>query len=340
MARKELLAVTIMVLICFSCIISIPIVLISVGFSPYNSIEYQETWEEKFDSSATVDLNLNIDVADVIIEYTYDPEDYHVKVDLDIDMIGQNNIGNNYSDYFNIKLDTTNTSLTFTMTLLPESEFDEVIWRKTYINVIITLNAVILFNINTTTNNEGDVLLLVSGGIDVNNIDIYTKFGNILFDFDYCTIGGNINGIVDIGNIGLDVNNVQYTKNSVWNLAINTGGINDNGDIFIDIRHITAINANITGTVYTNQGLITTHYTDNTPLVGVNFTFYGRHPEGSIEDFKAYVPFYAPEPWAAGYYYYSHEYPAIGNYDLSFYINSINDYGRYDVNFKNNITIL
>jgi hypothetical protein len=336
MTRKEIIAITIMIVFGFSVIISIPVILISVGFSPYNTVEYHpDPWEEKFNSSGIVDLNLKVDVADVLIYYTYGPVDYHAKVNLNIDMISQNFPGKEYSDYFNIGLETTNTSLTFTMTLLSENEFDDVIWREQDINVIVTLNAAILFNINTTINKQGDLSLQVLGGININDVDLYTKSGNILVDFYYCTIGGNITGIVGVGTIDLSVINVQYTHKCVWNLTNYAEGIITFGKIFIDITQYTAIKANITGTVKTRQGDITLHYTDSTPTVGANFTFYGASTDGSLNGFEEGSHF-APDPWPSLTYHYSHDYPAIGNYDLSFYIYIE---GNHEVNLKNNIAI-
>ncbi|MFX0046702.1 MAG: hypothetical protein ACFE8G_00905 [Candidatus Hermodarchaeota archaeon] len=329
MANKSILAIGLAIFCGFSTIISIPIILITIGFSPYIIVDHHDYREFVFNSSAVIDLNLNIDVGNVDIKYSYDPVDYHAKVNLNIEMIGQNIPSKTYTDYFNIEWDNTNTSFTFTMELLEESEFDEIMWEKKDIDVFITLNAGILFNINTSIIREGNVSLLVERWININIIDIYSKKGNILFDFEDCIIGGNIKGNADVGNINLHAINVQYAQNSVWNLTANF-------DIDINIIQNTTLSANITGTVSTNQGVITLLYTDNNPNAGATFSFFLT--EGQQPPFGTDIGFTETSEevnngwWVSRHIYNSLDFPAIGNYNLSFYSYNPN---RSEIHLKN-----
>jgi hypothetical protein len=334
MTRREVIAIIIMIVFGFSIIISIPIILITLGFSPYISVDHQEYGEFIFNSSAIIDLNIEIDVGNVDIKYTYEPVDYHARVDLNIEMIGQNIPSKNYIDYFDIEWNNSDSSFTFTMELLAESEFDEIIWKKKDIDVIVTLNAAILFNINTSIIKEGDVSLLVAPGINIDNVEIYCEEGNIFFDFRYCNIRGNITGIVGVGNIDLKAINVQYAQNSVWNLTANFGGT---GDIYINITQNTTLTANITGYCMTNQGEITLVYADKNPNVGAMFTFFKslgqRSPESSVIGFESKEEILPSNGlWITRYIFNSLDFPAIGNYNISLY--GYNE-GSYLVNLKN-----
>ncbi|MFX1321001.1 MAG: hypothetical protein ACFFAQ_05075 [Promethearchaeota archaeon] len=333
MARREIVAIIIMIVFGFSIIISIPIFFITLGFSPYISIDHQEYRKFIFNSSTVIDLKLEIDVGNVDIKYTYDPIDYHARVDLNIEMIGQNIPSKNYSDYFDIEWDNTDSSFTFTMELLAESEFDDIIWEKKDINLVVTLNPAILFNINTTITKEGDVSLLAPG-ITIDNVDIYCEEGNIYIDFIFCTIGGNITGIVGVGNIDLKAINVQYAQNSVWNLTENF-----EGDIYINITQNTTLTANITGYCMTNEGVITLVYTDKNTNVGAMFTFFKSMGQRSPEPITSVIGFEFKEEelppnglWITRYIFNSLDFPAIGNYNISFY--GYNE-GSYLVNLKN-----
>jgi len=333
MARREIIAITIIIIFGFGIIISIPIFLITVGFTPHYSIGDQLSREEVFNSSAIIDFNLNIEFGDIEITYTNLPSDCHAKVDLNIDLIGQNILEKNYTDFFNIEWINTNNSFTFTMVLLAESKFNQVSWIEKEVSVIVTLNPNILFNINITIQNEGNVDLLVPWGVNINNIDAYIGKGDIAFDFNYCIIGGNITGIVGVGDIELNVINVKYTRNCIWNLTTNFEGTTiTTGDIIIVIIQETAINVNVTGIVKTNRGEITLYYTDINPNVGANFTFYRRDIQGSIQGFESGNDIDTSKWWLVRFYYYSYDYPTIGNYDISSYI--YNE-GPYLINLKN-----
>ncbi|MFX0001154.1 MAG: hypothetical protein ACFE9Q_12085 [Candidatus Hodarchaeota archaeon] len=346
-ANKSILTIGLMIIFGFSTIISIPIILITIGFSPYITVDYKDYQEFIFNSSTVIDLKLEIDVGNVDIKYTYDPVDYHARVDLNIEMIGQNIPSNNYNDYFNIENDSTSNSLTLTMELIAENDFNEMIWKEKDIEVILTLNPTILFNIDTSIMKEGDISLLVEGEATINNLEAYSKKGNIFFDFKYCSIGGDITGIVNKGYIELSLYNVNYTKNSIWNLTNNyfftpedlaSNGAASNGNILIDIKQDTAIRFNITGTAIVQTENIYASYTDNTPDVEAAFTFHGMGnvPEDAVfEGFTSYPEINEKEYWQARVICISDNFPGIGNYNISFYRTYIYSGSSYFIKFTN-----
>ncbi len=333
MARREITAISIMIVFGSSILISIPIILISFGYSPHNNIEYRSPpIDEVFNTSKVVDLNLNIDMGDVDIHYTYSLVDYHMRININIDMIGQNIAEKDHTDYFNIEWEKISNSFTFSMELIPNSGYNDTFWIRNDVMIIVTLNPIILFNINSKINVEGDYNLQVLGGITVNNINLYTERGNNVLEFRFCNIGGNISGKSGAGDIELYLINVEYFQNCVWNLTTTPRGI-DVSDILINIIQDVAINANITGTANTTLGDIILYYTDSTPYVGANFTFYRRNPQGSSEGFENHPDINSEKWWGVRYFYYSNDYPAIGNYNISCY--TLNDsYGTYHIDLK------
>lgn len=336
MARREIVAISIMIVFGFSILISIPIILISFGYSPYNNIGYRSPpIDEVFNSSKVVDLNLNVGIGDVIIHYTYSPVEYHMRIDIDIDMIGQNVPEKDYTDYFSIEWEKINNSFTFSLELIPNSGYNDTFWIRNDVKIIVSLNPIIIFNINGKINVEGDFNLQVLGGIAVNNIDLYTKRGNIILEFSFCNIGGNISGKSGAGDIELNSVNVQYSRDCVWNLITNPNfEVHDISDILINIIQNVALNINITGTANTTFGDITLYYTDTTPYVGANFTFYTREPSGGSEGFEDGHDTDTSKWWQARWYYYSNDYPAVGNYNISCYTLT-EGYGTYFINLKN-----
>jgi hypothetical protein len=333
MARRKIAAISIMIVYGFSIFISIPIILISFGYSPYNNIGYQSPpIDEVFNTSKVVDLNLNIDIGDVDIHYTYSPVDYHMRININIDMIGQNIPEKDHTDYFSIEWEKINNSFTFSMELVPNSGYNNTFWIRNEVNIIVSLNPIILFNINSKINVIGDFNLQVLGGITVNNINLYTERGNNRLEFSFCNIGGNISGKSGAGDIEFHLINVEYSRNCAWNLTTYSGGLHIS-DILISITQNIAMGANITGTAITKLGDITLYYTDNIPDVGANFTFYRRVPQGPSEGFQYYSEVDIDKWWQACHFYYSYDYPAIGNYNISCYT-CHDSYGTYYIDLK------
>ena len=245
MANKSIIAIFVVILVGISLIVSIPVLTFSSAFSNYGTIDELLTFEYAPDNSSSIEkLNLNVDMGDVEIKYVTTPVDYYVKIQVSIGISGRSIAGKKYSDYFSVVWDITSPSPTFTMLCTSDTCFDPSLLLTQNVDIIITLNANILFDINTTINKKGNVHLIVPYAVTTNNVDIYTNEGDILYDFQYCTLEGNITGIANEGNIELKgyaitINNVDGTTNvgiilfdfQYCTLEGNITGIANDGDI-------------------------------------------------------------------------------------------------------------
>jgi len=335
MRKKGIVVIIITILFGLSMIISIPIIILSYGFSSYTTIEHYEYHEyTPIDSFEIEDLNLNVDVGNIEITYNYAPVDYHVRIELNIEMSGKNLIGENYIDFFSVDWGNISTNPSFSMKLLSDTWFDTSIWYKKNVSIIITLNANILFDINCTVNKEGSVEVLVPFGIHINNVAINVSKGNILYDFPYCFIEGNITGYVNSGDIELKVNNAMYVRNSIWDLS------NNKGTIVFDIIQYKEMGANITGIGETNNGQIQVIYKDYNPNVGALFTFHNivAYGDSIWNGFNPEIETNENKWWLSRFLFYSDNFPAKNHYNISLYRH--NREGDYLYNLLNiNTTI-
>ena len=361
MENKRIIAIFVVILVGISLIISIPVLTLSSSFSNYGRID--ESFIYRYapeDSSPIEKFNLNVDVGDVEIKYVTTPVDYYVKIQVDIGIFGQIIAGKKYSDYFSVEWDITSPSPTFTMLCTSDTWFDPSLLLTQNVDIIITLNANILFDINITVNERGNVHLIVPFAVTTNNVDIYTNEGdilcdfhtystlegnitgianegNILYDFQYCTLNGNITGIANDGNIESVAYNPEYTRNTTW--IYNSIA----GDITIDIihsNHYKIMNATITCSLVGNVfGDIVLTYYDNTANIGARITLndtvqaletYGSELDGFevevLRDLEG-------DPF--GYEITSTDFPAITNYNILLVGLTLHSYeGKYEVHLS------
>ncbi|MEE9376439.1 MAG: hypothetical protein V3V33_00200 [Candidatus Lokiarchaeia archaeon] len=318
MANKSIIAITLIVIISFTFIITIPILTLSNGLSNYGTIDEFLTIEYAPDNSSPIEkLNLNVDVGDVEIKYIDPPVDYFVKINVNIEMVGSDLAGKSYTDYFYLDGQTTNSSANFTLELLSDSWFDPSLWVMKNVSIVVSLRSDIIFDIMATIN-EGDFEISVPWGVSIGNVHTNVSTGNIFYDFEYCTLEGNITGIANDGNIELMAYNPEYTRNIIWTYNSIAG------DITIDINHSNQykiMNANITVSLVGNEyGDIILNYYDNTANIGawitLNDTVQALKRFGSdwvgfeievLKDLEG-IPF--------GYELTSTDFPAITNYNL------------------------
>jgi hypothetical protein len=338
MIKKSILAVTIMIIIGFGMIISIPMIFLTIGFSPYYIIEYHKDYyyyNKTLDLPIIKSLNLNTDVGETQIKYTYSPVDYCIKVELNIEVTSQKYLGNSYLDLFKSpNWENTSNSIKYKMGLKPDVLdiwFETSHWIKQEVSLIVTINPNNLFNINTTINQAGDVNIVVPAAINVNNIDVNINQGNIYYEFTYCTIEGNITGSTVFGDITLNANNVGYTKNSIMKIK------NDEGLIKFNIIQSRAMNTNTTGIGKTRLGQIKVKYRDYSPEIGAKFTFHNY--SGTWPGFYNYwVGFPDPESFYdlpdVGYIFTSFDFPTKNYYNLSLYRDFVSRSFPYLVNLS------
>ncbi|MHA2008591.1 MAG: hypothetical protein ACW99E_15900 [Promethearchaeota archaeon] len=343
MANRSISAIIIIVFVGFSFIITIPILILSCNFPNYETIDELLTYEYAPDNPSPIEkLNLNLDVGNVEIKYITTPVDYYAKIIVEIEMLGQLVEGKEYSDYFSIERNFTSPSPTFTMSYKPDTWVDPLLFIKQNVDINITLNANILFDINITINKKGNVHHIVPYAVTINNVDVNTNEGNIMYDFQYCTLEGNITGIANDGNIELVAYNPEYTRNAIWTYESKAG------DITLTINHSNLykiMNANITGSLVGNDfGDVILYYYDNTANIGAKITInnntqtlkVGSHQSEWDDGFEI-EELNDLEGMPFGYEWTSTDFPAITNYNLfleGISMDSSMDFGWYEVHLS------
>ena len=321
MVNKNNIAAFVMVLLSFSMIFSIPIVFLSDRLSTYGIINESLLFEYVPDTPSSIEkLYLNVDVGNIEIRYIEPPVDYYAMIEVNIIMSGANSAGKSHKDYFNISWNKTHSPANFTLELISDDWFNQLLWSMQNVSIIVTLRKNIVFSIKATVR-EGDLEITVPWGVSINNLVFNITEGDILYDLDHCVIEGNITGIVNRGNINLNTINAQYTRNSIWTL------ITELGDIKIDIVQYKDLGANVTGkATISTKGDLHFYYMDNKPSVGARFILrkVGMSP---IMDFIGgntigFGRSYLPE--GRGTVYTSKDFPATNCYVLS-----LKSSGRY-----------
>ena len=317
MANKSIVSTFVMVLISFSLIFSIPIIFLSNTLSTYDIINESLHFEFTPDTPISIEkIFLNVDVGIIEIRYIEPPVDYHVKIDVNIEMRGANLAGKNHSHYFDIDWQTSGSSANLTMELLSDDWFDLSMWSMKNVSIVVTLRKDILFDI-TAKVNKGDLELTVPWGVSINNLVLNVTEGDILYDFDHCLIEGNITGIISRGNIKLNVTNVKYIRNSIWTL------ITEIGDIKIDTVQYVDLGANVTGKILiSTEGDLHFFYKDNKPSVGAIFILLRKELTGgtsTIDLFGANTIGFETNflPEGRGNVYTSSDFPATNCYNFT-----------------------
>ncbi|MFW9942375.1 MAG: hypothetical protein ACFFFT_15155 [Candidatus Thorarchaeota archaeon] len=293
-------------------ILSIPSFVIFAEFANFSRIDKSLT----FTFSSTTppikkELNLNTDVGIINIKYTTQPVDYLVRIDVDIEMAGPNLNGKSYLDFFNINWENSTSPVNFTLELISDMLVDFSNLHKANIIINIMLRADIIFDINTSIM-EGRINLPNLMGITVGNIFLNVDRGDIDYDFAYCTIKGNITGIVNYGNITLKSYNNHYSQNTKFTLN------NPWGYTLIDIFQIEEMGANITGIAFTKAGKIRVIYMDKSPKVGARFVLYNKTNLGRPETETVWEGFDQDIlPLDEGQMYTSYDFPSQNNYDFT-----------------------
>jgi hypothetical protein len=248
----------------------IPIIFFIEHLSTYDAINESLTYEYAPSSlSPTETLILNANVGHIEINYITPPVNYHVKINVNIEMSGSKLASKNYSDYFRIGWQNTSSFPNFNVELLSDDWLEPSMEFMNDISIVVSIRKDIVFDIITTVN-KGDVEITVPYGVSINNLlvnvskgDIFYNFnyctlegnitgivntGNIFYNLIHCTIEGNLNGIVKIGEIELDTFNTKYTQNNSWVFTV------DSGNFKIDINQYEDLGAIITGLVKINDG--------------------------------------------------------------------------------------
>ncbi|MFW9827956.1 MAG: hypothetical protein ACFFEY_10205 [Candidatus Thorarchaeota archaeon] len=332
MANKAITAIIIMLIICFSLIISTPMVIISTILSPYGRIVEKIPFSYKPTSPSIMDeLNINVDLGDIEIKYITEPVDYCTKIDVKIEMVGPGLAEKSYYDYFNIVWENTSGRVNFTISLKAGINQAEVLSVVKNINITVALKANVICDINVFTFIQGSVDISVPWSFSVGKILVNVSKGNINYYFSDCIIEGTIIGIVqEVGNIELKMNDVEYEKNGLWTFSA------DIGNIVIEINQDKTTIANISGTIGTNIGNYGLAYLDNNVDVGAHFILWVNPDDITFHQrITEIVGFEEPNLDVVDgidvYTIISNDYPALYNYNLSFSLPN----GYYNIDLQN-----
>jgi len=296
MAKKGILIIIATGIISLSFIIStIPIVFISDKLSTYDTINEKLNFLYSPSLPSSIEkLYVNIDVGQLEINYVSPPVDYNVKIDVYIEMIGQNIPGKSYLDYFNYPVYQIIDSFAyFTFELISNDWFDPSMWFTKNVIIVVSIRKDIELDIIAKVN-DGNVEITVPYKVSTKNLLINVMDGDIFYNFNYCRLEGNITGIVSMGNIFYNVNhstvngiingvvqtgnmevwiyNAKYSQNNSWDFTVDSG----NFDIYIN--QYEDLGAIITGLAKINDGEAFVFYDDNGANIGANFEIpYGNH---------------------------------------------------------------
>jgi len=269
MANKSILVAFLIAFLGISLIVIIPFFTLSIQLSTYDVLE--ET-DDSFvyaptNSSPVEKLNIYAERGDIEIRYISPLVNYFAMIEVNIKMSGNNLAGKSYTDFFNIEWDSTSPSPSFIMEFKSNVDKITVLPLIKNLTILVNLRSGIIFDLNITLE-EGDVDLLVPFRVPINNVVVDITKGNIFYDFKHCTIGGNITGRVNDGNIDLKTFNSRYTRNNNWNFTIETGDINLN---MTHNKDSIDLGANITSITTLNDGSALFIYEDNSANIGARF---------------------------------------------------------------------
>jgi hypothetical protein len=309
MSNKKLISITLMVIIGCSLIIIVPIQIISIRLSSYDTINKSCTFIYQPSSPSSIEnLYLNVDEGNVEIRYIDPSVDYYALIEVDIELIGKNLAGKSYEDYLNISWYNSSSLANFRMEIISDDWFNPSLWLIKDVSIIVTLRKDIVFDIITNLI-KGNYKITVPWPVSIGNLLTNVSNGNILYDFELCSIQGNITGITNKGDLVLKSHNVEYNQNCNWLLTSTAGDMN------IEIYQEEEMGANITGTAMIIDGILNLFYEDNSANIGANFFFplLSGNLGGILEGF--YTIFESEKTW-----FISFDFPTINNYNLTLYI--------------------
>ena len=312
MERKSVIAVVTITAVCIILIIAIPATIFLVGFSNYGKIDDTLTFYYLPSKSTPVEeLSLNAELGNIEVQYTTTPTNYHAKVEVNVEISGSNVEGKSCWEFFDIDWQNKSSPIAFSMERKSDNVSDISSWSIENLNIIVTLRADIVYDINLTVL-EGNAEISVPFAVFVNNVAVRSTAGNIDLDFNQCVIGGRLIGITTIGNISLNAYDVEFFRDSAWILTTETGDIN------IKIYQYEDMGADVTVKAIVTNGSIFLTYKDSNPNVGAKIETDGRALSGSAISGETYEGFtdgfllVPPRPNEQ----VSNDFPTINNYEI------------------------
>jgi hypothetical protein len=317
MTQKHVIGLTSIVIIGLSLILVTPIQLISSNLVFYGVIDDSASFEFGLTTPAPIiELNINADVGNIKIQYTYEQVIYHIKVETFFDLRGANLGGKNHSNIFDINWQTSNSSVDFTLEIKSESWFDNSLWVRKDVDIIIIVKADVTVDINTNLG-EGNFELTVPYSTSIRNLYTNISNGNMIYNLEYCLIRGNISCKINKGDVLLNNYDIEFSNCSFWDFHL------DEGDLYVGIHQEIEMGENITGTAMIPSGDVRLNYLDHNPNIGAIFSFpqsdwglgIGQVKDGFDLELFPVLP-------DTGFLLTSFDYPSKSNYYLTFNVSN------------------
>jgi hypothetical protein len=307
--KKRIIGIILMVIIGFSLIIFVPIQIISIRLISYDTINESCSFFYQPSSPSPIEkLYINADEGNVEIRYVDPTIDYYVLIEVNIELRGKDLAKKTYEDYLNITWSNSSSPANFRLEIISDDWFNPSLWLIKDINIVVNLRKDIVFDIITNLI-KGNYEITVPWPASIGNLLTNVTNGDILYNFELCSIQGNITGITNKGDLELESNNVEYTQNCNWELTSTDGYMN------IKIFQHKEMGANITGTAMIIDGGLDLFYNDNTANIGAWFFFPLLSGDFSLDQEGFNIIFEAEKTW-----FISFDFPTINNYNLTLYV--------------------
>lgn len=267
MAKRVIFLIVLSVFFIFSLIFTTPIFLLSNTFSDYGKIEKSISFYYTPSNFSSLErLNINVDSGIVRIMYVDTSVSYNVKINANIELEGSDLVGRSYFEFFNFTWLNSSDTVYFSCYHLSNSWFESSKVISKNLSIIVSIRKDIIIDLNATINEGSIDLTKIPFGVTVNNINLNIKdVGELFYNFYSCSVNGNITGLVNEGNINLELYNILYSQNSTLSFTIGTGELNLNIIQHMDLK------ANVSGIVAISDGDTSLRYDDNSDKIGAIF---------------------------------------------------------------------
>jgi hypothetical protein len=287
--------IIILVIVLIAAILTSAFVVIGIilfaNLSPFINGGAMETYRESYSfsynpesPSAVEDLMVDVDVSNLIIEYSTNPTDPVIKAVIDFQITAPEAESKDYTEWFQpILWQNTSAPITFGLYLK-----QNMVWTSLSMDneLTVTLRTDVVYGINvdsTTGAIDADIptgvvvddfnlevttgpIMLYASATFSEGIFVDTTTGSATLILIDCVMGGDILVEVTTGELTFTSENTRYTQNSVLDLDATTAPVH------FDILQEVDLGADVTGSIHTTTGNIDGEYEDTNGNVGARFS--------------------------------------------------------------------
>jgi len=297
------------IVIGISIVILLPIPLLSIRLSSYDTIdEYLSFTYEPILPGTIEKFYINADEADIEIRYVDPSFNYYAQIEVNILLSGAKLAEKSYENFLYISWNKTSSPANFTCKIISDNWYDPSLWVIKDVEIDISLRKDIIFDLALKVN-KGDLRIYIPFGTAIHNIAANTTDGSISYELNQCTLSGNISGNTNSGNLKLNVNDILCLRNLIWNLSTQKGKLD------IEIYQYKELGSNITSTI-SFTGILNLTYHDTLEEVAAFFTIPNMNwePIGQTK-----INFTVETLNPTGFNLRSSDFPAENNYKILFF---------------------